>query len=152
MYLTSGTAFPDAVAGAPAAAKEGAPLLLIQQSGIPADTARELERLRPSEIVILGASGVVAPEVDDAAALFAPTVTRLAGSSRYSTAAAIAGAATGIAGRGVRRSRRRQEDQAKNNGGTADEGGERQPAGICDNKAAQRRLHRLAPRIQVAPL
>jgi putative cell wall-binding protein len=91
VYLTSGTAFPDAVAGAPAAAKEGAPLLLIQQSGIPADTARELERLRPSEIVILGASGVVAPEVDDAAALFAPTVTRLAGSSRYSTAAAIAG-------------------------------------------------------------
>ena len=90
VYLANGAAFPDAVAGAPAAAKEGAPLLLIQKDGIPPETVLELERLQPSEIVILGGTSVVSPEAEAAAAGYAPTVTRLAGSSRYSTAAAIA--------------------------------------------------------------
>jgi peptidoglycan/xylan/chitin deacetylase (PgdA/CDA1 family) len=49
-----------------------------------------LTRLAPDRIVVIGASGVVSDGVVQALGAFAPTVERLAGSSRYSTAANIA--------------------------------------------------------------
>jgi putative cell wall-binding protein len=90
-YVATGANFPDALAGGPAAASDGAPLLLVSADSIPAATAAELARLRPWRIVILGSAGVVS---DDVAGLLwgyqtGGGVSRLEGPDRYATAADI---------------------------------------------------------------
>jgi putative cell wall-binding protein len=89
-FVATGRNFPDALAGAAAAAKLGGPVLLVEPDAIPEATAAELGRLKPGRIVIVGSTGVVSGSV--AAALDAYTtgpVSRLAGADRYATAAAI---------------------------------------------------------------
>jgi putative cell wall-binding protein len=53
-YLASGADYPDALAGAPVAAKAGAPLLLTSTDCVPASTLAELQRLGTTNIVVLG--------------------------------------------------------------------------------------------------
>jgi len=89
-FVATGADFPDALAGGPAAAKLGGPILLTQKDKLPAATVSELKRLKPKRIVVLGGTGVVSAEVE--IALEAHTggkVSRLAGPDRYRTAAAI---------------------------------------------------------------
>lgn len=59
VYLATGTDFPDALAGGPAAATTDSPLLLVQRDGLPAATATELARLRPRHIVALGGRAAI---------------------------------------------------------------------------------------------
>jgi len=59
-YVAVGTAYPDALAGAAAAAHHGAPLLIVEPGAVPASILTELVRLAPSTITILGGTGVVA--------------------------------------------------------------------------------------------
>jgi putative cell wall-binding protein len=59
VYITVGTNFPDALAGGPAAARQGAPMLLVRGNLVPPDTASELRRLDPGTIVILGSAGII---------------------------------------------------------------------------------------------
>jgi len=54
IYVATGAGFADALAGAPAAAQDGSPLLLVEGDRLPASAAVELDRLRPRRIVILG--------------------------------------------------------------------------------------------------
>jgi putative cell wall-binding protein len=54
VYVATGAGFADALAGAPAAAQQGSPLLLVEGDRLPASAATELDRLRPRRIVILG--------------------------------------------------------------------------------------------------
>ncbi|MEO8468971.1 MAG: Ig-like domain-containing protein, partial [Chloroflexota bacterium] len=89
-YVATGLSFPDALAGAAVAGWAGGPVLLVPGTSIPTAIANELTRLNPGRIVVLGGTGVVSDGVK--AALGAYTsglVTRLAGASRYETAAAI---------------------------------------------------------------
>ncbi len=72
VYIATGLNFPDALAGAPAAALAGGPLLLVAPDAIPSVVATELGRLKPERIVILGSTGVVSSGV--AAALPAATL------------------------------------------------------------------------------
>ncbi len=90
-YISTGTNFPDALAGSVAAARAGGPLLLTTATSLPAATASELARLKPGRIVVLGASAVVSDAVATALTKYATSgsVSRLAGSDRYATAAAI---------------------------------------------------------------
>jgi putative cell wall-binding protein len=95
-YVATGQNFPDALAGAPAAAKANAPILLVTRDSVPAATATELRRLKPARIVVLGSSGVVGSGVARTLdGLTAGSVSRLAGSDRYATAAAISRATFG---------------------------------------------------------
>ncbi len=87
-YIATGTTFPDALAGAAAAAQAGAPVLLVRPNELPAATATELVRLRPGRIVVLGGASAVSPGVAAQLASYA-AVTRLAGANRYATAATI---------------------------------------------------------------
>ena len=66
-FIATGTTFPDALAGAPASAQLGGPLLLVTKTGIPSATATELSRLRPARIVILGGTAVVSNASGDPA-------------------------------------------------------------------------------------
>jgi putative cell wall-binding protein len=89
VFVATGTGFPDALAGGPAAASLGGPVLLVSQTAIPAATAAELTRLTPAKIVILGGTSSVSAAVETGLATYAPTVVRWAGADRYATAATI---------------------------------------------------------------
>lgn len=90
-YVASGAGFADALAGGPAAARTGAPLLLAAPDSVPSATAEALAALRPQRIVVLGGRAAIGDEVAQGLAAYAPDgVTRIAGSSRYATAAAVA--------------------------------------------------------------
>ncbi len=89
VYVATGENYPDALAGSVAAAMADAPVLLVSRDTIPADTAAELVRLAPDEIVVLGGLSAVSAAVQAQLGSYAGSVRRLAGVSRFSTAAAI---------------------------------------------------------------
>jgi putative cell wall-binding protein len=95
-YVATGADFPDAIGAAAAAGRDDAPVLLTKAQTLPPSTAAQLQRLKPNRIVVMGSDGVIA---DSVLAQLVPltrsgaagSVTRLAGSDRYATSAAIAG-------------------------------------------------------------
>lgn len=89
-YVASGTDFPDALSGAPAAGRGGGPVLLVRPDGIPSQTASELGRLKPGRIVVLGGTAAVGSAVQTALQHYTSgTVTRIAGSDRSETSASV---------------------------------------------------------------
>jgi putative cell wall-binding protein len=89
-YIASGTTFPDALTGSPAAARAGGPILLVQPGAIPASVQAELRRLHPGRIVVLGGvNSVSASVVTQLKGFTSGTVTRISGSDRYETSAAV---------------------------------------------------------------
>lgn len=90
-YVATGANFPDALAAGAAAARRGGPVLLVTSGNIPPATASELARLRPAEIKVVGGASIVSDGVLGSLRAYATTgtVTRLAGATRYATAAAI---------------------------------------------------------------
>ena len=92
-FIARGDAFADALAGTPAAAVGGGPVLLVESGAIPPATAAELTALTPGRIVVLGGPSAVADSVLTALKAYTTgSVTRLAGADRYATAAAISAA------------------------------------------------------------
>ncbi len=89
VYIATGGNYPDALAAGPATGLRGGPVLLVAANEIPAQTAAELRRLKPSRIVVAGGSSVVSNVVLNRLKVYAGTVTRQAGSDRYATAVAI---------------------------------------------------------------
>jgi len=90
-FIASGTDFPDALAGAAAAAHLGGPVLLSRPDRLPDIVAAELARIDPDQVVVLGGEAALSAQV--AAAVVASVgqpVTRLAGADRYETAARVA--------------------------------------------------------------
>ena len=63
VYVANGMNSPDALAGAPVAGKNDAPVLLVRQGSIPSVIAAELDRLDPGRIVVLGGTAVVGDAV-----------------------------------------------------------------------------------------
>ncbi|MGA1836837.1 cell wall-binding repeat-containing protein [Herbiconiux sp. 11R-BC] len=59
VYVASGAGFPDALSGSAAAISKHAPVLLVTKDGIPAPVATELDRLKPTRIVVLGGENTV---------------------------------------------------------------------------------------------
>jgi len=81
--------FPDALAGGAAAAALGGPILLVETDRLPDETAAELRRLSPTRILVLGGERAVSAAVEQQLHSFAAAVERIAGESRYATAAAL---------------------------------------------------------------
>lgn len=59
VHLATGLNYPDALAGTPAAARAGGPLLITRPDCLPDVVADEIDRLDPDRIVVLGGPGVV---------------------------------------------------------------------------------------------
>jgi len=97
VYVAVGNDFPDALAGGPAAAADGAPLLLVAPNAIPPATVLELIKLKPEQIKILGGPSAVSQQVANSLGFYAKNgpagVTRMFGADRYGTAAAVSKAA-----------------------------------------------------------
>ena len=90
-YVASGVNFPDALSAGPLAGVKGGPLLLTAPGSIPAAIAAELTRVKPVSIVVVGGTGAVSDTVKAKLAAYATSgsVTRLSGSDRFGTSAAI---------------------------------------------------------------
>lgn len=86
-YVTSGTAFADALfAGPVVAAVDDAALLPVGEQSVPPAVADELRRLQPQRIVIVGGTGVVSEQTEQQLRSITGEVTRLAGANRFETA------------------------------------------------------------------
>lgn len=89
VFLATGADFADALAAGPAAAGADGPVLLVRQDTVPDVVAAEIRRLDPDTVHLLGGSSAIGQAVERA--LDADwDIVRIAGSDRYSTAAAVA--------------------------------------------------------------
>jgi putative cell wall-binding protein len=92
-FVATAGNFPDALAGGPAAGTAGGPILLTNRDTLPEASRLELDRLRPARIVVLGGAGAVSETVREQLQALTPgAVDRIAGTSRFDTASAIADA------------------------------------------------------------
>lgn len=92
VVLARADAYPDALAGAPLAARAGAPLLLTPGDALHPAVAAEIDRLAPSSVILLGDESALGPRVADAVrARGVATVRRVAGANRYDTARLVSG-------------------------------------------------------------
>jgi putative cell wall-binding protein/Tol biopolymer transport system component len=82
--------WPDAVAAGGLAATETRPILPVLRDTLPRDTAAAIKDLDLDRAVIVGGPTAVSPEVADAVAAHEVTVERIAGETRYDTAARVA--------------------------------------------------------------
>lgn len=99
VYIATGQNYPDALSAAPAAVKQGGPLLLTQPTLLPAAVSAEISRLAPKTIVIVGGPNSVSEAVATQLATLAPSVVRLQGEDRYAASRAVAQFAFGTAAR-----------------------------------------------------
>lgn len=91
VYLASGVDYPDALAGAALAARQGAPLLITRPTSLPSVVAAQLKRLSPGQLIVLGGTTAISTATARAAAAYSDdgTFTRVAGADRYATAQAV---------------------------------------------------------------
>lgn len=87
VFLVSGESFPDALAAAPVAAAERAHMLLTTGRDIPPVIEREIRRIAPSTVVLVGAEATLSAAVRAEAAALAPgaRIDRIAGANRVHT-------------------------------------------------------------------
>jgi putative cell wall-binding protein len=91
VYVASGATYPDALSGGALAARNNAPILLSDRMALPEEVKRELIRLRPTGVVLLGGTAALSKALRDEIARSVPgaSVSRLAGKNRYATSAVI---------------------------------------------------------------
>jgi len=70
VYVTVGTNFPDALSAGPSAGRAGAPILLVLPTSIPTATSAALQRLAPTNIVIVGGTASVSSAVEQSLAAY----------------------------------------------------------------------------------
>lgn len=90
VYVAGSERFSDALSGAPAAHREGAPLLLVEPGSVPSATESEIRRLGASRVVILGGTASVSDAAANRLGQIAGDVVRVAGADRYATSASVA--------------------------------------------------------------
>ena len=89
VYVATGLSFPDALAAAPAAAKQGGPLLLTAATSLPTAVVSEIERLKPLKIVVVGGTGAVSTSVYNQLSGLTPSIRRDSGVDRFETSRMI---------------------------------------------------------------
>lgn len=64
LYIANGQSLVDALAAAPVAGMNGAPLLVVASNALPGSVEAEIKRLRPARIVVLGQGQAVSSAVE----------------------------------------------------------------------------------------
>lgn len=82
--------YPDALSGAPLAVAERGPLLLTDPRTLSSAVGEEIRRLGASRVIILGGEAAVSRDIADTLEDRSLVVERIAGDSRFSTAAMVA--------------------------------------------------------------
>lgn len=84
VYLAYGYGEPDALAASAFAAAKGIPILLTDTASLPSVTQSKLQQIAPSQVVILGGTGIVSSQLEsELGAQYA--VKRWGGADRYGT-------------------------------------------------------------------
>jgi carboxypeptidase T len=91
VYLVSGESYADALAAAPAAARDGGVVLYTGATSLPASVATELARLAPAGVRVVGGPAVVSDAVLAQVAIALPgaAIERVSGADAYATATAL---------------------------------------------------------------
>lgn len=84
VYVTQGGNYPDALAAAPAAVRQGGPLLLTPSNTLLAAVKQRIIELKPSRIVVVGGVGAIGQSVFSELQTIAPTQ-RIGGTDRFDT-------------------------------------------------------------------
>ncbi|MBX5468020.1 MAG: cell wall-binding repeat-containing protein [Firmicutes bacterium] len=90
VVLATADNYPDALAGAPLAFAQNAPILLTDPNVLTPSTLAEIERLGAKRAILLGGPDAISDNVAQALEAAGIQVTRYAGQDRFGTAAAIA--------------------------------------------------------------
>ena len=90
VYLASGAQYADALAAGPTAVGRRGGLLLTQSDRLTAATATELRRLAPDRVVLVGGTGAVGDRVLAEVRALGLPASRIGGTDRYATSAALA--------------------------------------------------------------
>ncbi|NMM61862.1 cell wall-binding repeat-containing protein [Clostridium sp. P21] len=93
VILCNGENFPDALCSVTLAKKYDAPILLVSKNAINENVMKELNRLNPKKITIIGKEGVISSEIEEKIKNFLPKklqIERLGGMDRYETSKIIA--------------------------------------------------------------
>jgi putative cell wall-binding protein len=89
VFVATGTGFADALAGGPAGAYLGGPVLLVEPNALPAVTATEIQRLGPQRVWVLGGPAAVSNAVVAQIEGLGFTTIRVSGANRYATAVEV---------------------------------------------------------------
>ena len=89
-FVVTGDKFADALSASPVAYALKAPILLTKAKSVPAASRNALGSLHPDRIVIVGGTTVVSSAVQRLLTVPGSSVARVAGTTRYATAAAFA--------------------------------------------------------------
>jgi competence protein ComEC len=91
IFIVSGENFPDALSVASVAAEKGYPIILTQKDNLPDGVAGYLSKQQPSEVFIIGGTGVISPTVESKIKSTLPgkTITRLGGQNRFDTSVTV---------------------------------------------------------------
>ena len=92
VYLASGASFPEALVTSALAGYEGMPLLLTRSNRLDAATTRQLRRLKPKQVVVVGNSQAVNVSTASDAASHSTSgqFRRISGADSYATAGLVA--------------------------------------------------------------
>lgn len=98
VYLASGEVFPDALAAGPVAGKNHAPVLLTHGETLPETVKTELQRLKPTDITLVGGTSRLQPGLETTLRTLLPQakIQRVSGTNRYETAAKLAATLGGV--------------------------------------------------------
>lgn len=96
VFLASGVSFPDALSGAPAAARLGGPILLTSNEALPASVASALRSLAPHRLIVLGSSATISDRtMREAESVSGLVAERWGGVDRYATSLIVSQRAFG---------------------------------------------------------
>ena len=87
VVLVNGAAMADGLCATPLALEVNGPILLVEKDRIPEATLNEINRLNPSNIIVVGGTGVISDELANS---LGRNIQRLGGANRYETSLAIA--------------------------------------------------------------
>nr|WP_263324810.1 cell wall-binding repeat-containing protein [Neobacillus sp. Marseille-Q6967] len=90
VVIARGYDFPDALAGTPLAYQLDAPMLLTRDNNLTEATKNEITRLKAKNVIILGSSDAIRPNVENQLKDMGLQVTRIGGVDRFDTANQIA--------------------------------------------------------------
>ncbi|WP_159786183.1 cell wall-binding repeat-containing protein [Bacillus sp. N1-1] len=90
VVISRGGNFPDALAGAPLAYQEDAPILLTPDNELTDELRNEIKRLNPKTAVILGSENAVSQAIENELSNMGMKINRIGGDDRFETAELIA--------------------------------------------------------------
>lgn len=91
VYVATGENFQDALAAAAPAARDNAPVLLVEQDAVPGEVFTELQRLSPAKVIMLGGTSALSDGVQATLSGGWPTE-RIGGDTAIDTAVMISAA------------------------------------------------------------